>query len=134
MSVVEGYVAFCNVLNEDEYRGQYVGFNVTLCLEDSAKEALESEEVIVKEYHGVGQRKFKSKSQEYFDILDADGKALKLSEELPRGTKVRLLWNGGKDVSPQYGRSTYLSKLKVLEMGDGNIPLAFEGGDDNNDF
>jgi hypothetical protein len=114
MNVVEGTIAFSNVLTEDEWKGAPVGYNVTITLDSEEADKLSDMGVKLKEYEGKYQRKFKSKFD--IDVLDADGNALELSEELPRGSKVRLLWaKGGLDKT--HGLTTYLSKVKVLELG-----------------
>ena len=96
MNVVEGTIAFSNVLTEDEWKGAPVGYNVTITLDSDEADKLSDMGVKLKEYEGKYQRKFKSKFD--IDVLDADGNALELSEELPRGSKVRLLWaKGGLD-------------------------------------
>ena len=130
---VEGYVSFSHVLTEDEYMGQPVGYSVLLSLDEDNASKLRDKEVKVKAYRGVSQRKFKSGFIP--DILDADGGELRLEEELPMGAKVRVLWGmGNKGPHPVHGQSTYISKLKVLDMGNGEIPLDFEEAEDNNDF
>lgn len=114
MNVVEGTIAFSNVLTEDEWKGAPVGYNVTITLDSDEADKLSDMGVKLKEYEGKYQRKFKSKFD--IDVLDSDGNALELSEELPRGSKVRLLWSkGGLDKT--HGLTTYLSKVKVLELG-----------------
>lgn len=131
LSVTEGYVAFSHVLTEDQYQGQDVGFNVTLCMEDDQAKGLKAKGVVIKDYQGVAQRKFKSGYA--IDVLDDKGQPLNLTEELPRGTKVRLQYKEG-NVHPQHGLATYANRLKVLEMGNGDIPLAFDNADDATDF
>lgn len=131
LPVIEGYIAFSHVLTEDQYQGQDVGYNVTLCLEDSEAKGLKDKGVVVKDYQGVAQRKFKSGYD--IDVLDANGKALAITEELPRGTKVRLQYKEG-NVHPQHGLAVYANRLKVIEMGNGDIPLAFDNADDATDF
>jgi hypothetical protein len=128
LSVSEGYVAFCHVLTEDQYQGQDVGYNVTICMDDKEASNLSEMGVNVKEYKGVGQRKFKSGYS--IDVLDDAGQMLGLDEELPRGTKVRVQWKQG-NTHPQHGLSTYANKVKGFEMGTGDIPLAFEATDDD---
>lgn len=127
LSVTEGYIAFSHVLTEDQYQGQDVGYNVTLCMDEKETKKLSALGVNVRDYKGVGQRKFKSGYS--IDVLDDAGQPLGLSEELPRGTKVRVQWKQG-NTHPQHGLSTYANRVKVLEMGTGDIPLAFETADD----
>jgi hypothetical protein len=131
LSVSEGYIAFSHVLTEDQYQGQDVGYNITLCMDDTEASKLKELGVNVKDYMGVGQRKFKSGYS--IDVLDDSGQALALSEELPRGTKVRVQWKQG-NTHPQHGLATYANRVKVLEMGTGDIPLSFESENDPTDF
>ena len=131
LSVSEGYIAFSHVLTEDQYQGQDVGYNITLCMDDTESSKLKELGVNVKDYMGVGQRKFKSGYS--IDVLDDSGQALALSEELPRGTKVRVQWKQG-NTHPQHGLATYANRVKVLEMGTGDIPLSFESENDPTDF
>ena len=53
--------------------------------------------------------------------------------ELPRGTKVRVQWKQG-NTHPQHGLATYANRIKVLEMGTGDIPLEFDNVEENTDF
>jgi hypothetical protein len=131
LSVSEGYIAFSHVLTEDQYQGQDVGYNITLCMDDTEASKLKELGVNVKDYMGVGQRKFKSGYT--IDVLDDSGQALALTEELPRGTKVRVQWKQG-NTHPQHGLATYANRVKVLEMGTGDIPLSFESDNEPTDF
>jgi len=132
LSVSEGYVAFCHVLTEDQYQGQDVGYNVTICMDKGEASQLSNMGVNVKDYKGVGQRKFKSGYS--IDVLDDNGQPLMLKEELPRGAKIKVQWKQG-NVHPQHGLGTYANRIKVLDMGDGGIPLDFEGSEeDSTDF
>jgi len=130
-SATEGYVAFSNILTEDQYQGQDVGYNVTLCMDQDEATKLADSEVVVKSYKSVAQRKFKSGYN--IGVLTEDGQEMQLSEELPRGAKVRVQWKHGPK-HPQHGVSTYVNKIKVLDMGNGDIPLAFEESEENKDF
>jgi len=131
LSVTEGYIAFSHVLTEDQYQGQDVGYNVTLCMDEVESNKLADMGVNVKDYQGVGQRKFKSGYS--IDVLDDSGQPLAMAEELPRGTKVRVQWKQGNK-HPQHGLATYANRVKVLEMGTGDIPLVFDSVDEATDF
>ena len=131
LSVTEGYIAFSHVLTEDQYQGQDVGYNVTLCMDKEEAAKLSALDVIIKDYQGVAQRKFKSGYS--IDVLDDNGQAMSMTEELPRGTKVRVQWKHG-NIHPQHGLATYANRIKVLEMGTGDIPLAFENAEETTDF
>jgi|TARA_B100000780_G_C20938445_1_gene374235 hypothetical protein len=131
LSVTEGYIAFSHVLTEDQYQGQDVGYNITLCMDKEEAAKLSALDVIIKDYQGVAQRKFKSGYS--IDILDDNGQAMSMTEELPRGTKVRVQWKHG-NIHPQHGLATYANRVKVLEMGTGDIPLDFENAEETTDF
>jgi len=131
LSVTEGYIAFSHVLTEDQYQGQDVGYNVTLCMDAEEAAKLSALDVIIKDYQGVAQRKFKSGYS--IDVLDDNGQAMSMTEELPRGTKVRVQWKHG-NIHPQHGLATYANRIKVLEMGTGDIPLAFDSAEETTDF
>tara|TARA_R100001369_G_scaffold92893_1_gene140967 strand:+ start:1913 stop:2314 length:402 start_codon:yes stop_codon:yes gene_type:complete len=131
LSVTEGYIAFSHVLTEDQYQGQDVGYNITLCMDKEEAAKLSALGVIIKDYQGVAQRKFKSGYS--IDILDDNGQAMSMTEELPRGTKVRVQWKHG-NIHPQHGLATYANRVKVLEMGTGDIPLDFENAEETTDF
>lgn len=131
LSVTEGYIAFSHVLTEDQYQGQDVGYNVTLCMDAEEAAKLSALDVIIKDYQGVAQRKFKSGYS--IDVLDENGQAMAMTEELPRGTKVRVQWKHG-NIHPQHGLATYANRIKVLEMGTGDIPLAFDNAEETTDF
>lgn len=131
LSVTEGYIAFSHVLTEDQYQGQDVGYNITLCMDKEEAAKLSALDVIIKDYQGVAQRKFKSGYS--IDILDDNGQAMSMTEELPRGTKVRVQWKHG-NMHPQHGLATYANRVKVLEMGTGDIPLDFENAEETTDF
>jgi hypothetical protein len=131
LSVTEGYIAFSHVLTEDQYQGQDVGYNVTLCMDAEEADRLSTLDVIIKDYQGVAQRKFKSGYS--IDVLDENGQAMAMTEELPRGTKVRVQWKHG-NIHPQHGLATYANRIKVLEMGTGDIPLAFDNAEETTDF
>jgi len=131
LSVTEGYIAFSHVLTEDQYQGQDVGYNITLCMDKEEAAKLYALGVIIKDYQGVAQRKFKSGYS--IDILDDNGQAMSMTEELPRGTKVRVQWKHG-NIHPQHGLATYANRVKVLEMGTGDIPLDFENAEETTDF
>ena len=51
-------------------------------------------------------------------VLDADGAPF--SGKVTRGSKVRLLWTEGAP-HPVHGVSTYLNKIKVLELAEQGV-------------
>ena len=68
---------------------------------------------MIREYEGTKQRKFASKFE--VGILNADGTPF--AGRVPRGSKVRILWQEGAP-HPVHGTSTYLNKVKVLEVAE----------------
>ena len=115
MNTIEGVVAFSNVTQHDVYNGQSTGkFSVTITMDDDAAEDLQSKGVKVKEYQPEDtvfkQRKFSSK----FDLRVIDAEDNPYSGEIPRNSRVRLLYNLGPAVG-EHGTSTYLNAIRVLE-------------------
>ena len=70
--------------------------------------------------HEVYQGKFSTKYD--VPVLGADGQPFQ--GRVTRGSKVRLLWAEGNP-HPVHGTSTYLNKVKVLEVAE---------ADDGEDF
>jgi hypothetical protein len=89
-------------------------------LEDAQADELAKKGVKLREYEGVKQRKFSTKYE--VPMFDADGNDF--SGRLTRGSKVRVQYAEGKP-HPVHGTSTYLSKVKVLELAE-----ASDGGGD----
>jgi hypothetical protein len=106
--VLEGTVAFENLTEHEMYNGQSTG-KYSLVDADS----LDSLGVKLREYEGTKQRKFASKFE--VGILNADGTPF--AGRVPRGSKVRILWQEGAP-HPVHGTSTYLNKVKVLEVAE----------------
>jgi hypothetical protein len=121
MAVLEGNVAFANLDEHEEYQGQSTGkYSLVLSLEDAQADELANKGVKLREYEGVKQRKFSTKYE--VPMFDADGNDF--SGRLTRGSKVRVQYAEGKP-HPVHGTSTYLSKVKVLELAE-----ASDGGGD----
>ena len=120
--VLEGTVAFENLTEHEMYNGQSTGkYSLVLSLDEGDAENLDSAGVKLREYEGTKQRKFASKFE--VGVLNADGTPF--AGRVPRGSKVRILWQEGAP-HPVHGTSTYLNKVKVLEVA--------EQSDDNEDF
>jgi len=120
--VLEGLVAFENLTEHELYNGQSTGkFSLVLSLDEESASDLDSRGVKLREYEGVKQRKFASKFE--VGIQNADGTPF--VGRVPRGSKVRILWQEGAP-HPVHGTSTYLNKVKVLEVA--------EQTDSNEDF
>ena len=112
--VLEGLVAFENLTEHEMYNGQSTGkFSVVLSLEEPQAVDLDARGVKLREYEGVKQRKFASKFE--VGIVNADGTPFQ--GRVPRGSKVRILWQEGSP-HPVHGTSTYLNKVKVLEVAE----------------
>lgn len=115
---IEGAVAFSNVTEHDVYNGQSTGkYSMTITMDESDAEALSKQGVKIKEYDNEGeilkQRKFSSK----FDlrVIDAEGQPYR--REVPRNSRVRLLFKLGQE-HPVHGVSTYLNAIRVLEEAE----------------
>ena len=120
MAVVEGKLAFENLDTHEMYQGQSTGkYSVVISLEDSAADDLAAKGVKLREYEGTKQRKFSTKYD--VPVLDAEGQPF--MGRIGRGSTVRLLWAEGQP-HPVHGTSTYLNKIKVLEVAEQ------EGGED----
>ena len=120
--MIEGVVAFSNVTKHDVYQGKDTG-NFTLTITMGPKEAsiLEGAGVVIKDYEGKSQRKFKS--QFPVDIIDTEDAPI-TGRELPYGTKVRVLYAYGP-AHPEHGVPVYMNKIRVLEMGGAETPEEF---------
>lgn len=121
MAVVEGTIAFENLDTHEMYQGQSTGkYSVVISVDDATAEKLESAGIKLREYEGTKQRKFSTKYD--VPVLGADGQPFQ--GRVTRGSKVRLLWAEGNP-HPVHGTSTYLNKVKVLEVAE---------ADDGEDF
>ena len=113
--ITEGTVAFASLKDHDVYQGKSTGkYTLTLTMSDSEAQKLEKEGVKVKSYEGNAQRKFSSQ----YDVPVVDANDLPFTGNVPRGSKVRVLWAQGKAPHPVHGVSTYLSRVRVLEVAE----------------
>jgi hypothetical protein len=114
MAVVEGTIAFENLDAYEMYEGQSTEkYSVVISVDDATADNLSSIGVKMREYEGVKQRKFSTKYD--VPVINIDGTAFK--GRIGRGSKVRLLWAEGQ-AHPVHGTSTYLNKIKVLEVAE----------------
>ena len=113
--MISGAVCFSNVIKQDQWKGQDTGFSLTLTLNDSDAEILGAEGVKIKDYEGTQQRKFRSGFQP--EVIDMAGDPV--TREIPRGSLVRVLVKLGADDHPQWGRSTYIDKVRLVEEAEG---------------
>lgn len=120
--VITGTVAFSNVTKTDVYNGQDTGkYTLTLVLDGESNTKLEELGVRIKDYEGKPQRKFSSKYKPF--VTDDEG--FPYDREIPYGSTVKVLTAIQGD-HPQWGPSTYLNKVKVIEEA--------ERSDDHPDF
>jgi len=114
MAVLEGNVAFANLDEHEVYQGQSTGkYSLVLSLEGADADMLAEKGVKLREYEGTKQRKFASK----FDVPMFDAEGMDWRGRLTRGSKVRIQYQEG-DEHPVHGVSTYLNKVKVLELAE----------------
>jgi hypothetical protein len=120
MAVLEGLVAFENLDEHEMYQGQSTGkYSLVLSLDEPTSDHLTALGVKLREYEGVKQRKFSTKYD--VPVMDAEGNTFK--GRIGRGSKVRIMYAEGAP-HPVHGTSTYLNKIKVLEVAEQ------EGGED----
>jgi len=115
MAVIEGTVAFENLNEHEVYQGQSTGkYSIVISVDDPTACELDAKGVKLREYEGMKQRKFSTK-YDNVPVLGADGQPFQ--GRVTRGSKVRLLWAEGNP-HPVHGTSTYLNKVKVLEVAE----------------
>ena len=115
MNTIEGLVAFSHVTEHEMYNGKTTEkYSLTVTLDDDVADELASKGVKIKEYQPEDkvfkQRKFTSK----FDLRVIDADDNPYTGEIPRNSRVRLLYNLGPAVG-EHGTSTYLNAIRVLE-------------------
>ena len=128
--ISEGVVAFCNLMETEKYKGQDTGkFSLVVNMDDQEAEALKAAGVVVRGYdrdgdgvNVIAQRKFVTKFPD-FPVLDREGNVT--SKHIPFGSKVKILWTEGPS-HPVHGVSTYIKKVKVLELADRDMKDADE--------
>lgn len=114
MAVLEGSVAFANLDEHEVYQGQSTGkYSLVLALDGADADKLAEKGVKLREYEGTKQRKFSSK----FDVPMFDAEGMDWRGRLTRGSKVRIQYQEGQE-HPVHGVSTYLNKVKVLELAE----------------
>lgn len=115
MNTIEGVVAFSYITEYEMYKGQSTDkYSLTITLDDDVANDLSSKGVKIREYQPEDkvfkQRKFTTK----FDLRVIDAYDDPYSGEIPRNSRVRLLYNLGPAVG-EHGTSTYLNAIRVLE-------------------
>jgi len=114
MSVLTGTAVFSNVTKKDVYMGAESKYNVTLVLTDEDAASLADAGVKVSDYKEVKQRKFASNYKPSIYTLEME----EFMGEVPRGSIVKIQYKLGDD-HPVHGVTTYLEKVKVVEVGEG---------------
>lgn len=120
---VEGEVAFCNLKEFDTYQGKSTDkYTITVKLDAANSDALTDAGVQVKDYKGTPQRKFATTYE--VDIFNPD---LSLWEkgEIPYGSKVKIMAKVSDDPYKDYGCSTYVNQVQVLEEAGGGVADGF---------
>ena len=114
VDILEGKVAFQNLEDHEFYQGQSTGkYSIVLSLDEKTSNKLLDKGVKLSEYDGVKQRKFSTKYK--VPVFNNDGTPF--LGELGRGSKVRVMYTEGNE-HPVHGTSTYLNKVKVIELNE----------------
>lgn len=116
--VLSGYAVFSNLTKKDVYKGSETKYNITVVLSDEDADMLAEKEVQIKNYgeeNPVRQRKFST--QFVPTVVDVDGEAF--AGEVPRGSLIKIMYKLSPDVHPVHGTTTYLERVRVLELGTG---------------
>ena len=116
---VEGEVAFCNLKEFDTYQGKSTDkYTITVKLDEANAEALKDAGVQVKDYKGTPQRKFSTTYD--VDIFNPDLTKWE-KEEINFGSKVKIMAKISEDPYKEYGCSTYVNQVQVLEEAGGGV-------------
>lgn len=120
---VEGEVAFCNLKEFDTYKGSSTNkYTITLKLNDDNAKALADAGVQVKDYKGTPQRKFSSIHD--VKMMNPDTSEW-TKEEIPFNSKVRILAKVSDEPYGDYGHSTFIDAVQVLEESGGGVADGF---------
>ena len=112
--ITEGTVAFASLKEHDVYMGKSTGkYTLTVSLTPEEASKLDDAGVQLRVYEGTPQRKFSCQ----YDVVVVDTEDNPFNGNIPRGSKVRILWTAGKP-HPVHGVSSYLSRVRVLELAD----------------
>ena len=115
MNTIEGIVAFSHVTEHEEYNGKTTEkYSLTVTLDDEVADELASNGVKIKQYQPEDkvfkQRKFTTR----FDLRVIDANDSPYSGEIPRNSRVRLLYNLGNQ-GGEHGVPVYMNAIRVLE-------------------
>ena len=123
MPISNGSVVFSHMVTPDEAFGN-TDFSLTIALSEDEAQKLSDGGIKVKTYQkdeeseAIKQRSFKTKYKlKPTDIIDAEGNPFELTEELPRGSVVRIQWPA-RPPHPIHGVGAYISKLRILELAE----------------
>lgn len=121
---VEGEVAFCNLKSFDTYQGKSTDkYTITVTLDEANAEALSKAGVLVKDFQGSPQRKFSTTYE--VSIFNPDMSAWD-KKEIPKRSKVKIYAKISDDPYKEYGCSTYVNQVQVLEEASGGVPDGFQ--------
>ena len=121
---VEGEVAFCNLKEFDTYQGKRTDkYTITVTLDEFNAEALTKAGVQVKDFKGTPQRKFSTTYE--VGIFNPDMSAWE-KKEIPKNSKVKIYAKISDEPYKEYGCSTYVNQVQVLEEASGGVPEGFQ--------
>lgn len=120
---IEGVVAFCSLKEFDTYNGSSTNkYTITLKLDEANAEALTDAGVQVKDYKGTPQRKFSTT----FDVEIFNPDLTPWTKgEIPYNSKVKILAAVSEEPYADYGCSTYVNQVQVLEEAGGGVADGF---------
>tara|TARA_R110002153_G_scaffold6512_4_gene29781 strand:+ start:1953 stop:2336 length:384 start_codon:yes stop_codon:yes gene_type:complete len=110
-----GVAAFVNLVEHEIYEGKSTNnYSVKLTLDAEEAAKLEAHGVMLSDYKGTPQRKFKS--QYNIRLVDIDKKPMSPAA-VTYGSTLRVMYELGKP-SPVYGVSPYAVAIQVLALND----------------
>tara|TARA_R110000868_G_scaffold7096_1_gene38824 strand:- start:119 stop:484 length:366 start_codon:yes stop_codon:yes gene_type:complete len=121
MSVIQGKVAFVNLVEHEVYEGKTTGkYSIVLTLDQDEAEKMLAQGVRLRSYEDTQQRKFTT--QYDVPIYDVDNN--KFIGQITRGSIVKVQYST-KEPSPIHGLVPYLDKIRVLELAEGTTDEDF---------
>ena len=121
MSVIQGKVAFVNLVEHEVYQGKTTGkYSIVLTLDQDEAEKMLAQGVKLRTYEDTQQRKFATQYE--VPIYDTDNN--EFIGQITRGSIVKVQYSLS-DPSPVYGVTPYLDKIRVLELAEGNTDEDF---------
>ena len=119
MAIAEGIAKYIYLHEPAEpyQEGSPAYYQVTMALDDDKAKELEGKGVHLKPYTkgdtSIMGRKFNT--QYPVRIIDPEGEPYQ--GPIPAGSKLRVEYTYGKHPSPVHGMATYLTGVRVLELG-----------------